>query len=195
MLTPTLGATMHDSWFTPLALMLCMPRVLLDPFWHPDSNVVADNTLCLQHGQDGMAPWPLVSGDGIIWVNPPYSNTSACLAKCEQESQRQAVPLLSLVPAKAGESYWTTTVWPKAAWVAFFPWRLSFDDGTDADANTGTFGNALICYSQDAEQAEAVWDTLASCAAVWPLIRVQVVAGAQQAEQAAIARRGKRKPR
>lgn len=187
--------TVHDSWFTPAALILVLPPVLLDPCWHADSNVWAPLTISLDRGEDGLQPWPLVpyDRDGVIFCNPPYSNAAEWLAKCVAESKRQTAPILALVPAKAGENYWAVNVWPEAAWVAFFPWRMAFDEGGEVRQDrAGTFGNALICYGEK-EEADLVWAALEQGAELYPLIRVDVSAGAERARVAAIKRKGKRK--
>lgn len=163
-----------DQWFTPVSLLLCLPRIKLDPCWHPDSDVVADQTICLDRGEDGLDPWPILEGDdGIIFVNPPYSDCARWMAKLAQEATRQKVPIVALVPAKAGEGYWAKHVYQQVRWVAFFHRRLQFTSGdlTQEKGNTGTFGSALLCYCADASQAQGVWECLAEHREIWPLTR------------------------
>lgn len=170
-----------DEWFTPVSLLLCLPRIALDPCYNEGSDVVADQTICLARGEDGLDPWPVVPDDGgIIFVNPPYSDCARWLDKVAREAERQAVPILVLVPAKAGEAYWARSVYRQVRWAAFFAKRLSFVSGdkTVVKKQNGTFGSALLCYSSSAEKADALWDCLHHSADIWPMVRTSFGQGA-----------------
>jgi len=183
-----------DEWFTPTSLLLCLPRIRLDPCYHPDSDVIADQTISKHRGEDGLAPWPVVRGDGIIFVNPPYSDCATWAEKVQWEARRQEVPIVCLVPAKAGEAYWAKHVYNSVAWCGFFLRRLHFVSGdmTTEAKNTGTFGSALLCYSRDREAADAVWRCLRESAELWPLVRADFGEGKEEAETWQAPRKGSR---
>lgn len=89
-----------DSWRTPddvLDLVRSMGSVVTDPCTAWDNPVGADVYYTIS--ENGLRrPWY-----GFTYVNPPYSNTKAWLAKAAYEVSRdRGVEVLSLIPARTG---------------------------------------------------------------------------------------------
>ena len=130
-----------DAWFTPPAILAWMPPIDLDPCHAEESAVVAAHTLDLRRGDDGLTdPWP---GDGVVWLNHPFSNGSAWLKRARQEGRRRVVVVLT--PAVPGDGPWDAHVWGKAAWVGFIAGRITFFDAAGKNETKGR-GHALVIY-------------------------------------------------
>lgn len=135
-----------DDWYTPPWLLAWIGHIALDPCWSAASAVQAAVTIDLRRGEDGLTtPWEPMLGDGVIFVNPPFSDTAAWLKRCRQESARLRSVVVVLVPAMAGETAWASQVWGHAAWVGFFRGRLSFFSPDGRSEPKGR-GHALIIY-------------------------------------------------
>ena len=89
-----------DCRFTPPAFLEaineCFGTIDLDPCWHSQSNVAAARTISLP--MCGLkADW---GGSGFVFVNAPYSDLAAWIAKANREWETGAIgKLLILLPA------------------------------------------------------------------------------------------------
>ena len=154
-----------DEWYTPRWVLDLVPAAALDPCWCEASNVQALAQLDLRRGQDGLAEhWGdhLVGLDlkgRVVWVNPPYSDCAAWMAKCAAEGERLPIPVVAFVPAKSGEAYWFRTVWGRAVWVVLLRGRVAFDTVAGRAKSPGSFTSAFVCWGRP-ELAQAVLATL-----------------------------------
>lgn len=155
-------ACTSDDWYTPAWLLAWLPPIELDPCYSAASAVQARTVIDVRAGGDGLTdPWP---GNGLVFCNPPFSDTSAWLGRCRREGKSRVVVVL--VPAMAGETAWADKVWGRAAWVGFFRGRLSFTDPNGRSEAKGR-GHALIIYGPRAA-ANEVKDRIAAAAAKHP---------------------------
>lgn len=155
-----------DSWYTPPWLLAWLPPIALDPCYAEGSAVKAAATLDLRRGDDGLTQaWEPV-GNGIVWVNPPFSNCGEWLAKCRQESKRLGNVVVALVPALAGDGPWHANVWGEAQLVGFLAGRVGFFDGSGRTETKGR-GHALILYGRG-EPCREVARHIALAAATHP---------------------------
>ena len=103
-------------------------------------------------------PWPTASlrytidDDGLrqpwtgrVWLNPPYSDIEAWMAKMAAHGHGTA-----LVFARTETAWWFESVWHQCSGVLFLRGRLHFchPDGTPAAANSGG-PSALVAYGAD----------------------------------------------
>jgi hypothetical protein len=103
-------------------------------------------------------PWPTaarrytIEDDGLhqswqgrVWLNPPYSDIEAWMAKLAAHGQGTA-----LVFARCETAWWFESVWNKCSGILFLRGRLYFchPDGTPAGANSGG-PSALIAYGSN----------------------------------------------
>ena len=153
-----------DEWFTPQWLLDWLPPIALDPCWSPQSSVVAAAALDVRKGVDGLrVPWGVVlppldfpPGLAIVFVNPPYSDCAAWVAKCAEEARREHFPIVALIPAKPGEVYWHEHVWGVAHAVGFLRGRVPFDTVAGRGKDAGTFGSALVVWGSSLRAGQTV---------------------------------------
>jgi len=143
--------TKSDEWFTPNWLLSWLPEIALDPCWSEHSHVVATERYDITKGQDGLAlsweiVWPANPDTDIVFCNPPYSDCSRWVKRCNEQSKEHSQCIVSLIPAKPGEVYWKKYIWEQAKYIGFLPGRLKFDRQGNDKPGTGTFGSALIIW-------------------------------------------------
>lgn len=73
--------------------------------------------------------WNELECDGVMWLNPEYSDIEPWVAKCAAESALICKPILCLVPASVGANWWKEWVHPSAHAI-FLNGRLTFDGHT-----------------------------------------------------------------
>lgn len=146
-----------DEWFTPRWFLAWLPPIRLDPCASPHSNVAAANVLDVRAGHDGLTQaWSVPeSGDGIVFVNPPYSDCARWVEKCAAIAATAAIPIVALVPGYAGDQYWHRAVWGKAQWVGFIAGRIRFDTANGPGKDSASFTSAMVCWG-DREAADRV---------------------------------------
>jgi len=92
--------------------------VALDPCSGPGSIVSARTEIALP--ADGLAAdWYGIAGDGLVFVNPPYSKPGKWVAKCEEVGRQTDV--IALVTAAPDTAWWR---WADA--VCFWRGRIKF---------------------------------------------------------------------
>jgi len=139
-----------DEWYTPAWLAAWLPSVGFDPCRAAGSAVQAVTWLDVRDGADGLADaWPIgpeLDGSKIAFVNPPYSNCAAWVAKCRQEHDRTGATIVALVPCYAGDKYWHRNVWGVARWIGVIAGRVRFDTNNGRAKDAASFTSCLICW-------------------------------------------------
>jgi len=142
-LFPTLGAMgAHHSarsgsgvWLTPGYITDALGPFDLDPCGHQDWPT-ARNLICPP--RDGLnEPW-----EGRAFVNPPYDNVGAWLARLADHGDG-----IALVFARTETAWFVDQVWNRADAVRFLHGRLHFHypDGRRSDMNAGA-PSVLVAY-------------------------------------------------
>lgn len=143
-----------DEYYTVPWLLEWMGPIALDPCYSSASFVKAAATIDIRRGEDGLTQeWAPVD-EGIIWVQPPFSNTSGWLDKTRQETGRLHRVAVCLVPATPGDGPWHDHIWGIADAEGFIKGRLDFMDTLGNCVQRGR-GHALIIYGPE-DQAEEV---------------------------------------
>lgn len=147
-----------DDWYTPAWLLAWLGPIDLDPCYSAASAVQARYVIDVRQGGNGLTdPWP---GDGLVFANPPFSNTSAWLGRCRREGKSRVVVVL--VPAMAADGPWHEHVWGRAAWVGLLRGRVAFADPQGRSEVKGR-GHALVIYGPRFK-ANEVKDRIAAAA-------------------------------
>jgi hypothetical protein len=89
---------------------------------------------------------------GRVYVNPPYSDNAAWIAKCASEAKRQGVEIIALIPARVDTKYWHEHAATAQA-VCFWKGRLRFV-GAESSA---PFPVAFIYWGKNAERFASVF--------------------------------------
>ena len=139
-----------DEWYTPRhildAVALLDPGGIdLDPCHAPRSLVQARHTIDVRQDGDGLRDeWP---GDGLVFVNPPYSDVEPWLARCRHEAKRR--PVVALVPMRPETQAWRRWVWEAGATVVVHTGRIAFvaPDGTRPGG--GMLTTCLLTWDAD----------------------------------------------
>jgi hypothetical protein len=165
-----------DEWYTPQFILDWLYPIALDPCHSHASLVRAAATIDLRKGEDGLLlPWGhklAEVGHGVVFANPPFSNTSAWLRRCYLQSEATGRVVVALVPAYPSDGPWCANVWPVAAFVGFIQGRLDFVNPDGRWAQKGR-GHALVVYG-DAQEAAAVVVSIARRASNHPQAPVWV---------------------
>ena len=140
-----------DEWRTPQATFEA-----LDAEFGFDLDVAATADNCLVEnyiGPDRGRPDRLDAlsvgwGKVVCWMNPPYSQCRAFIAKAAQEARRGAT-VVALVPSRTDTRWWHEHVWdteknqPRpGVEVRFIKGRLKFGDST----NSAPFPSVVIVF-------------------------------------------------
>lgn len=148
-----------DEWYTPQFILDWLPPIALDPCWSHSSLVKAEATIDLRRGEDGLTlAWSrkLVGcGSGIVFANPPFSNTAAWLRRCDEQATRTGRVVVALVPSYPSDGPWVRHVWGRAAYVGFVQGRLEFVNPAGRVEQKGR-GHSLIVYGRPAMAAEVI---------------------------------------
>ena len=136
-----------DEWLTPPEIVAALHKlgpVVLDPCSHPRSVVGAELTIDAAEGLDGLAfPWEV---EGLIYVNPPYSNLGDWLAKCAEESSREGVEIVALVPPRTDTAAFQACVFGVASAICFPKGRISFLSGASGERRKGNDTPSCVIY-------------------------------------------------
>jgi phage N-6-adenine-methyltransferase len=116
-----------DEWETPQDLF-----DLLDKEFHftLDAAATMANTKCdrflanFPGGDALMLDWWLLSANGAVWLNPPYSRIKDFIKKAYEESLNDVI-VVCLIPSRTDTRYWHDYVM-KAAEIRFIKGRLKF---------------------------------------------------------------------
>ena len=84
-----------------------------------------------------------------VWLNPPYSQCAAFIAKASEEANHSGQAVVCLVPSRTDTRWWHRYVWdaerhrPRAGVeVRFLPGRLKFGDSK----NSAPFPSVVIVF-------------------------------------------------
>ena len=130
-----------DEWETPQDLF-----DLLDKEFHftLDAAATRSNTKCtryLGHTGDSLEmDWSLLSADGAVWLNPPYSKIRPFMKKAYEESLNDVI-VVCLIPSRTDTRYWHDYVM-KAAEIRFIKGRLKFGGAT----NGAPFPSCIVVF-------------------------------------------------
>jgi DNA-binding XRE family transcriptional regulator len=151
-------ASDKDSRFTPKliadAIKTAFGKIAFDPCAHPRSPVKAPRQIFKAAGQDGLTQdW---SGQ-VVFVNPPYSSSSAWLRKINVEWQAGRIGLLlCLVNSKTDAREYHAAL-SNGASVFFFEGRIKYvkPDGTQEPSSQPSM---MIAFGTTPEQRKAFAD-------------------------------------
>lgn len=80
-----------NEWYTPRWVLDWLGPIAMDPCWAPGSNVACDAPIDVRtHGDSLLRHWAdLIPGNarGIVYCNPPYSDCSRWVEKCNAEAR------------------------------------------------------------------------------------------------------------
>lgn len=140
-----------DNWTTPQDFFDALHREF---DFVADMAATIENRKCgvwfgpgSPHGADAltMKYWPLGQG---LWINPPYSQCRAFVARAASEARQGAVVVM-LVPARTDTRWFhehvydaSTNGWRPGVEVRFVKGRLKFGDGK----NSAPFPSAVVIF-------------------------------------------------
>lgn len=135
---------MSDVWLSPEGVVKAVGPFDLDPCAAPAPRpwATAAKHYDITQGQDGLAlPW-----DGMVWLNPPYSDVEAWVRKLADHGHGVALTF-----ARTSAQWFAKEVFDRAAGLYFLQPHLYFHhpDGTRAGSNGGA-PSVLTAYGEDA---------------------------------------------
>lgn len=135
---------MSDIWLTPENVVKAVGPFDLDPCAAPAPRpwATAKVHYDVTQGQDGLAlPW-----DGMVWLNPPYSDVEAWVRKLADHGHGVALTF-----ARTSSEWFAKEVFDRAAGLYFLQPHLYFHtpDGRRASHNGGA-PSVLTAYGEDA---------------------------------------------
>lgn len=154
-----------DEWYTPphiaqaladagdalhAAGMIPVAGLDLDPCAAAGSPIRARHRICRAEGGDGLvAAW---EGDGLVYCNPPYSDTMPWMARCREAGA--ARPVVAMLPARTDTRAWWRHVWQPEIAVVFVSGRIRFvPGGGEMATGGGKFASAMPCWWRDPESS------------------------------------------
>ncbi len=137
-----LMSSASDEWATPADLFAVLDREFR---FHLDAAATAANAECrhfITAQDDALTQaWPTVADRfpyaGAVWLNPPYSQIGAFMAKAHAAALYGSL-VVCLVPARTDTRWWWSYAVP--AEIRFLPGRLKFGEGR----NSAPFPSAII---------------------------------------------------
>lgn len=140
---PQPKAFSDDDWLTPLHVIRQFGDFDLDPcmpVMQPWQTAARSYTAL----DDGLKqPW-----SGRLWLNPPYSDMDAWIAKLCTHLATGACTGMGLYNARTETKWFFAGVW-NSAWAVFFPKaRFKFVRPDGASTGTGKMGSVITAYSE-----------------------------------------------
>ncbi len=131
-----------DIWLTPRRIITELGPFDLDPCAAPDPKPWPTAAKHYTYPeQDGLAlPW-----EGMVWLNPPYSDAAPWLAKLSEHGRG-----ISLVFARTETRMFFESVWSKYGGVLFVRGRLKFCKADGSVGGTAGAPSVLIGYGDEA---------------------------------------------
>ena len=165
-----------QDYCTPEVVLAPIRRVgpiVLDPCSNPRSIVRARRELSLENGDDGlMMDWSALAcpssidaargQHGLTFVNPPYDESDAWVAKCRLEGMR-GCDTVGLIGARTDTARFHRHVFPAASAICFWRGRIQFIGGA---AGAG-FPSALVYWGE--RYVNEFCEQLAPHGAIWRL--------------------------
>ena len=137
-INPGVMSSASDEWATPADLFAVLDREF---GFTLDAAATAENTKCRRFfsAEDNALSqdWPRMSDDCAVWLNPPYSQIGAFMAKAHASALAGSL-VVCLVPARTDTRWWWSYAVP--AVIRFLPGRLKFGDGR----NSAPFPSAIV---------------------------------------------------
>jgi phage N-6-adenine-methyltransferase len=146
-----------DEWRTPQAFFEA-----LDAEFGFDADMAASAENCWKENYWGpdhhrvdrrnslVFDWP-----PVCWLNPPYSQCRAFIAKAAEQARRGSV-VVCLIPARTDTRMWHESIWDgerhapqRGVEIRFIKGRLKFGGGT----NSAPFPSAVIVFRPDGPHA------------------------------------------
>lgn len=147
-----LHSSLDMTWRTPpevwrmVLARLDIPRFTLDPCSSgPDSAIPCADRYTL--AENGLSrSWGEPSGEGAVWVNPPYGRTlGTWIDKMIAEAYR-GVKMIALVPGRTGTKWWHKAI-DAGAEPEFLRGRLRFLDSDGTPGGAAPFDSALLWWN------------------------------------------------
>lgn len=135
-----------DEWVTPPELFQDLAYAYgpfdLDPAAQPDT---AQAPRFYTPVEDGLAqPW-----DGVVWLNPPYSQVGLWVAKAVREvASGAATRVVCLVGARTDTRWWHEFV-PRATEVVLLKGRVRFCTPAGDRRQSAPFPSAVLVFQRD----------------------------------------------
>lgn len=149
------GENEQDCWQTPemlLELVREVAPIALDPCGAPGNPTQAQHVLHpdrLPPDNDGLtAYW---GHEGLVFLNPPYSQMAAWATRLAVETCRTSVrrEYIALVPARTDTRWWHELVAARPARVCFWRGRLRFNKPSGEPGQAAPFPSAVLYYGPD----------------------------------------------
>lgn len=145
-----------ESWNTPPVVIAALSRALgsitLDPCSNTGSIVPASIAWILERDGDSLARSWRCSGSSsrrrpLVYVNPPYNQIAAWVAKCAREALEHRLELVALVPARTETRWWNAAI-DSGAVAGYWRGRLQFLSSGAKRKNSAPFPSALLYWGQ-----------------------------------------------
>ena len=146
--TAVMYSSKTDEWETPRLLFERLDREF---YFSVDAAATADNAKCATwYGAtlDALALDRWAAPPAAIWLNPPYSECRAFMAKAAAEA-RKGCTVVCLVPSRTDTSWWHDYVWdteqhrPRpGVEVRFIRGRIKFGEATSG----APFPSVLVVF-------------------------------------------------
>jgi phage N-6-adenine-methyltransferase len=142
-----------DEWTTPSDLW----QALHEEFGFTlDAAATPANTRCVKFLVDALTvSW----GSEVVWLNPPYSEARAFMAKARKEAKAGAT-VVCLVPARTDTQWFHKSVWDRFTnapypnvEIRFLKGRLKFGNGT----GSAPFPSMLVIFRPSAIRKSVVF--------------------------------------
>ena len=135
-----------DEWRTPRDLFAALDAEF---GFSLDAAATAENATCSRWLTDALeVDWRDRAWGDPIWVNPPYSQCAAFIAKAAEES-RKGCTVVCLVPARTDTRWFHAHIWDQerhrvrpGVEVRFLKGRLKFGDS----ANSAPFPSMVVIF-------------------------------------------------
>jgi hypothetical protein len=159
----TQGAT--DTWLTPREIVEALGPFDLDPCAAPNPRPWPTAARHITLPENGLvAAW-----DGLVWLNPPYSEAGIWLERLAAHGQG-----IALVFARTETKAWQDTIFPRARSVLFLRRRVRFCavDGSPGKF-TGGAPSALVAFGIEASRRLVLCED-DSDSPKWPRLRTRL---------------------
>jgi len=137
-----------DEWYTPPEVLravrtLAIDGVIdLDPCYAPGCLTDARHRIDVRQGGDGLRDvWP---GDGVVFVNPPFSDVGPWLERCRAASVDRVVVML--IPMRPETRAWWSHVWGAGGYVVVQRGRVRFVGTTGERHGNGILATCFITW-------------------------------------------------
>jgi phage N-6-adenine-methyltransferase len=154
------GENEQDCWQTPeevLELVREVAPINLDPCTTRDNPTRAQLIWTDNKFDDALNNW--WPGEGLVYINPPYSQMAAWAKKLAYEVKRSGMrrEYIALLPARTDTRWWHELVEARPARVCFWKGRLKFNRPDGTPGQSAPFPSALLYYGADDQKFAQVF--------------------------------------